>query len=352
MAEPFHAMNIFARSNPSHSVDAVQVFCGFPLSEPYQLMPRLFLYLLLWLAFWSRTALVVVMAWTSVAAVHVVAMAKNHSYVVLDLDMFPAYSQVLLGMIFAPAFIILSRGLKKSRRVDILPACLWMLLLWVAMVSYVSTTRFQPRAVSCLDVHGRNISSGSLLSQCAFQCPDVTTSHPMRSGQSAALATVPSAFWTGRGNTDRWVIFWTVFIAGFMVLAFWMASKDSFVKYTRERVKEAKTKQQKEDATRMLLLAPKAAFFGFIIVVWLGEDAFKHLPPHENKDSISQWGPLVALALAFIGFLLRCFSSSGSTSPSNPKTTKSPDSGGAADLELGSAQDEPVQQPAKAHVTD
>ena len=130
MALSFEAMNIFARSNHSNtSVGALQVFCGYPLSHPYQLMPRIVLYPLVWLAFFSRTALVVVILWTSVAAIHVIELAKSHSYSALDLDMFPAYRQVLLGTVCGPSYIILSRGFKKGWRVDVFGACVWLVPL-------------------------------------------------------------------------------------------------------------------------------------------------------------------------------------------------------------------------------
>ena len=131
-----------------------------------------------------------------------------------------------------------------------------------------------------------------------------------------------------------------------------MAPKASFFKYTRAKVQQAKTKKAKEEGTKGLLVAPKVSFWGWIIVVWFAEDAFKHLPPHERKGSISQWGPLVAFALFLVGFFLRCLGSALVDDTTNPNRTKFQKEQNAAavglikphDVELG------IMQPSQAHV--
>lgn len=88
-----------AASVSNSSTNALQVLCGYPLSGPYEVMPRVTLYLLMFMAFWSRTALVVVCLWTSVAAIHVCALSKYHTSTVLDMDLLPATSATLLGLL-------------------------------------------------------------------------------------------------------------------------------------------------------------------------------------------------------------------------------------------------------------
>lgn len=294
-----------AAASSNDAAEALEVFGGFPLSGHYQLMPRVLLYLLLFGALWSRTTRFVVMLWTSLAAIHVCALAKNHSSAVLDMDMLPAASATVLGLGFAPAYIRHCRSLRGAGRADIWATCLWMVLLWAGLVSYLASTKFQPLPIPCLNSHQHNITSRPMLSECTFQCHNISTDHPMRIRQNATLITVPSSvgsfnFFTGGKTPSKPVIGCTVLLTLIVLFGFWMAT----IKSINDRIQEDTAKFGKSSIGGWFFPF-KFAMGTFIFVVWFCENALKHLPGTEKKDTIGQWGPLVAFALAVIGLLLR-----------------------------------------------
>jgi hypothetical protein len=299
-------MNFSTRAASTNGTqDALEVFCGFPLSAPYGLMPRVLLYPLLWAAFFSRTSLIITMIWTSVTSIHLSAMASHHSPSVLDTDIFPAYSTTILGLLFAPTYIMLARPLKGAGQADRLAACLWMVLLWTGVVSFTASMRYQPPSPLCLDAHGRNVSSWAQLSMCTFQCHNISTYHAMRSGQHATLIQIPGSYYTGPGKTDHWVIAGTILVVPFMLAGFWMATKSSMLEYTTDKIRTKRLKKTKEEYAKGFLIPVKVSFSGFIFVVWFMEDAIKHIPETEHRDTISQWGPQVGFAVALMAWLMR-----------------------------------------------
>lgn len=345
-------MYIHSRDTPAanNTADALQVFCGYPLSGPYQVMPRVVIYPLVLIAIWSRPALMFVMLWTSVAAIHVCALAANHSNEVLDLDMFPATSATILGLGFAPLYIMHARGLKGSGRGNMFMACLWMVLLWTGMVTYVATTRFQPSSVACVDSHQHNITSMSMLSDCTFQCHNITTDLPMRLGQTAVLVAVPSSFFTGHGKTAGFIAIYSTAVFFFVILgSFWMAKqKDVWVTVRRIILARKKAKKTKSYLDVYCICVYKIAFLTFASLLWLSEDAFKHLPGTEKHDTIGQWGPLVAFALFLIGMLVRFIQWKSTDDEAN--STKIKLKGAADDGRKNALQSQ--RDPEASHATD
>src|SRR5947207_4587915 len=115
--------------------NALEVFCAYPISGPYTRMIRPIIYILLFAAFFSSSALKTSMVYTAVSAIHLCAMAAYRHEGVLDLDMLPAYNACLLGLLFAPSLIMMSSTLKEKNRTRLSYFLVWMVLLWTGIVS-------------------------------------------------------------------------------------------------------------------------------------------------------------------------------------------------------------------------
>jgi hypothetical protein len=128
----------------------------------------------------------------------------------------------------------------------------------------------------------------------------------MRSGQHATLIQIPGSYYTGPGKTDHWVIAGTILVIPFMLAGFWMATKASMLEYARDKIRTKRLdKKTKEEYAKGFLIPVKVSFWGFIFVVWFMEDAIKHIPETEHRDTIGQWGPQVGFAVALMAWLMR-----------------------------------------------
>lgn len=288
-------------SGPAEHEATLKVFCGFALSSPYQPLVRIVLYPLLLAAFWSRTALLVVVLWTSVVAVHVCAIAYYQESTFMDTDIFPATNQLLLAILFAPAYIEIARGLKGKNQKDKYALCLWMMTLWAGMIGYIATTKSQPALVGCVDSAGNNVGSRMLLSECTFQCRNIGTHQAMRSGQEVTLISKPGIILEGWGQPLAWPLYLLIIILfGLTIMGFWMATKESVMDRMNESIKKRKRERDQENVLKAYLAPIKLAVLMLPFLVGFGEDGLKHLPGTMERDSISQWGPLVAFAFVCV----------------------------------------------------
>jgi hypothetical protein len=131
---------------------------------------------------------------------------------VLDFDIFPTYSSTLLGLLYALTFIMLAQPLKRPGRASMLMALVWMVVLWVGVVSFTASMKYQPAIRMCLDFRSHNVLPMALPSSCAYSYRNTTTSHPMRSGQHAVPVSKPSGYYTDLVHTDHWAIARSVLI--------------------------------------------------------------------------------------------------------------------------------------------
>lgn len=128
----------------------------------------------------------------------------------------------------------------------------------------------------------------------------------MRAGQTATLVTRPGAFFTGHGQTlGGWNLASIAFIFLMTIGGFWMATQKSVLERARESVAKRTDRLDTENIAKAYIVPIKAAFWGYIAVIAFSESGFKHIPGMEKRDTIGQWGPLVALALLALGIMLR-----------------------------------------------
>jgi len=286
-------------SSPNTTAYALDVFCAYAVSGPYDLIPRALLYVLLFLSFFSRTALTTLMLYTSIAAIHLCALASHHSLEVIDLDIFPAYNATILAMLLAPLFIMLAAPLRGEGRKNLGVVVLWMLLLWTGIVSFCASQKYQPPTIPCLDAHGHNVTSNANITSCTHQLTcSLGPRLPMRSGQNPQLVSKPTDFYSGPGRTQHWIIAITVLITVYMFIGFGLAVPPDSSPSPPSRTK--KTKKEAKDEASVRLLVFKIGSAGSIAQILFMENAISYFPVVEGRDVVGQWGPLVGFSLAMM----------------------------------------------------
>jgi hypothetical protein len=292
-------------SSANTATYALDVFCAYAVSGPYDVIPRALFYVLIFLSFFSRTALTTLMLYTSIAAIHVSALASHHSLEVIDLDIFPAYNATIMAMLYAPLLIMLAAPLRGEGRKNLGVVALWMILLWTGIVSFCATQKYQPSTVPCLDSHGHNVTSNANITSCAHHLTCAAGPRlPMRSGQLPQVVSKPGDFYAGPHHTQHWIIAITVLITAYMFVGFGVAvtpPTSSAPAPTRTR----KSKKKAKDEASVRLLVFKVGFWGGIMQILFMEIAIHHFPVVEGRDVVGQWGVLVGFALAMVGVLVR-----------------------------------------------
>lgn len=308
-------------SSPNTTTYALDVFCAYAISGPYDLIPRALLYVLLFLSFFSRTALTTLMLYTSIAAIHVCALASHHSLEVIDLDIFPAYNAIILAMLLAPLFIMLAAPLKGEGRKNLGVVVLWMLLLWTGIVSFCASQKYQPSTIPCLDAHGHNVTSNANITSCTHQLTcSLGPRLPMRSGQFPQLVFKPGDFYSGPGRTQHWIIAITVLITVYMFIGFGLAVAPISSPSPPPRTKKTKKKAKDEASGRLIVF--KIGFWGSITQILFMESAIHHFPVVEGRDVVGQWGPLVGFSLAMLAVVVKVLPEMGGGGKPNSKVAE------------------------------
>jgi hypothetical protein len=280
-------------------------------------------------SFWiAEGALTSVMTYCAIAAIHLVAMAANSEHGVVDLDIFPSYHVTMLALFVSPPVLMWSKALKKSSNIPVL--LVWMVLLWIGVVSFTVMAKVLPESVPCVDSHGINITSKLELQLCSLNCTGFSS--PMRSNQFAQVTIRPKFFYKSKN-----IIGITFVVTLFVLFGFVRAGTESpwdkglkASNYYRRKYGGNTFWHTKEEVKKHTWPA-KISLFAVLFWSPFMESTLRGLPYGEGSTAIGQWGPLLAFFLVPMAAALQRYyqrqvptkplpSSVGQRAPADPIT--------------------------------
>ncbi|PPQ95734.1 hypothetical protein CVT26_015860 [Gymnopilus dilepis] len=255
--------------------------CGYSISGGYGPISRFLYYILLtitlifhkteWLV---SSSLGASMIFSSIAAVHAVALASARGRGTVDFDIVPVYSITGVGMLISTPLLMWSKTLREARFPTRLLAFAWIALMFVGVMASRASMVVLPTPVDCSD---------PTTPECPLTC---NVSLPMR--QSQPIAAYATAC-TGLG----------------LIFAY---RRQHPVKQERKRITRAQKASYADRGVQWAFCTPPLAVgltIGHLVemeIIMLGQDG---LPLGENETAIGQWGPLVGAAFALIASIIQ-----------------------------------------------
>lgn len=237
------------------------------------------------------------MVFSSIAAVHGIALAAVRGGGIVDLDIIPIFAITGFGMLVGLIMLIWSKTLSEARRSVRSLVSVWIILMFAAVSASTPSFKVLSNPVPC--------KSTSLLGSCGLEC---NVGLPFRTGQVALSIPVGWVTWL-----FRYSIF---FVSCGSVLTLWLifgkAGKPgenvSLDILSNNGISPEFQRQQPTQSWNLLRLLPylvgvlSISHIVIIELLLLG----KHLVPFgEDFSSIGQWGPLVGAFFALSGALVK-----------------------------------------------
>lgn len=284
--------------------DPQQGFCVFSVSGQYGPVSRFLYYALLILPIvfhkleWLVGAtLGASMVFSSIAAVHGVALAAVRGRGTVDLDIIPVFAITGVGMLVGLPMLIWSKTLCEARRSVRSLVFVWIILMFAAVS--VSTASFQALStpIPC--------QSTSLLGSCSLEC---NVGLPFRAGQVALSIPVGWITWLFRYSIlfvscgsvlTLWLIFGKTGKTGETVSLDVLSNNDISSEFQRQHP------AQSWNLFRLLPYFVGVLIISHIVIIELLLLGKHHVPFGEDFSSIGQWGPLVGAFFALSGALVK-----------------------------------------------
>ncbi|KDR78831.1 hypothetical protein GALMADRAFT_1272901 [Galerina marginata CBS 339.88] len=280
------------------------VICGYSVSGGYGPISRFLYYILLivslvfhnteWLVSGTLGAS---MIFSSIAAVHAVALASARGRETVDLDIIPVYSITGVGMLIGVPLLVWSKTLREAQTSTRMLIFSWIGLMFVgAMASRASMAKL-PEPFVCDD---------ESIPGCPLTC-NITL--PMRQGQPIMVVPFHSSEFL-----DMWSILysWLACNFTFMGLVFAHGRKHPIAQAraalrargwsTRLRRKNAGRTANCAVCTPPLSIGVSIAHLILMESILLGP---RGVPLGENMTAIGQWGPLVGASLALFASVIQ-----------------------------------------------
>lgn len=237
------------------------------------------------------------MVFSSIAAVHGVALAAVRGRGTVDLDIIPVFAITGVGMLVGLPMLIWSKTLREARPSVRSLVFVWIILMFAAVSASTASFKALPTPVPC--------QSTTLLGSCGLKC---SVGLPFRAGQAAL--SVPVGW-----NTQlfQYSIF---FVSCGSVLTLWLIFGKT--RQTGEDValdvlgnNSISPEFQQQQPARSLNFLRLLPYLGGILVILhvviielllLGKH---HVPFGEDFSSIGQWGPLIGAFFALLGALVK-----------------------------------------------
>lgn len=249
------------------------------------------------------------MIFSSIAAVHAVALAAVRGRGTVDLDIIPVYSLTGVGMLIATPMLIWSKTLREAPRSVRLVIFLWIGVTYVGvLLASTASMKALPSPIPC--------DPSSKLDTCDLIC-NVTL--PMRGGQSSL--SIPFSATNGL----------SVYPVLVTMIGCALPAIGLVISIYRKGPQEMTQKTMRHDSylSRIFLESAFVGFFwGMLIVTHIfATELFMlgkhHVPLGEDMSAIGQWGPHVGACFALFGPLIKKVFDRVTTVPN-----------GAADVEL------------------
>lgn len=286
------------------SADPQQGFCVFSVSGQYGPVSRFLYYALLILPIifhkleWLVGAtLGASMVFSSIAAVHGVALAAVRGRGIVDLDIIPIFAITGVGMLVGLPMLIWSKTLSEARRSVRSLVFLWIIFMFAAVSASTASFKVLPTPVPC--------QSTSLLGSCGLEC---NVGLPFRAGQVALSIPVGWVTWL-----FRYSIF---FVSCGSVLTLWLifgkvgkpGENVSLDVLSNNGISPEFQRQQPTQSWNLFRLIPYLVgllFISHIVIIEILLLGNHHVPFGEDFSSIGQWGPLVGAFFALSGALMK-----------------------------------------------
>ncbi|KAH9481276.1 hypothetical protein JR316_0005798 [Psilocybe cubensis] len=279
------------------------LICAYPLSGGYGPIPRFLYYILLiitlvfhktkWLV---DSTLGASMIFSSIAAVHALALDAAKGKATVDLDIIPVYAITGVGLVAAIPLMVWSKTLREAETSARLLVFLWILVMFTGNMASLASIKKIPSPVPC-DADA-----------CTALVCNVTL--PLR--QSQQIVSVP--FHLGSFIIHTWstLFSWTAGWLAFMAIIFFSEQKrplDLARAQLKTNVGSRRFRRKNADrvATCAVCAPPLAVGFcvGHIVVMEVAMLGPRGLPVGENMTAIGQWGPLVGAAFATIASIIQ-----------------------------------------------
>lgn len=286
------------------SADPQQGFCVFSVSGQYGPVSRFLYYALLilptifhkleWLV---GATLGASMVFSSIAAVHGVALVVVRGRGIVDLDIIPVFAITGVGMLAGLPMLIWSKTLSGARRSVRSLVFVWIILMCAAVSASTASFKELPSPVPC--------QSTSLLGSCGLEC---NVGLPFRAGQVALSVPVGWKTWL-----FRYSIF---FVSCGLVLTLWLifgktgkTGEDvSLGVLSNNGISPEFQRGHSVQSWNLFRLTPYLVgvlVISHIVIIELLLLGKHHVPFGEYFSSIGQWGPLVGAFCALFGALVK-----------------------------------------------
>lgn len=281
------------------------LICAYSLSGGYGPIPRFLYYILLivtlvfhkikWLV---DSTLGASMIFSSIAAVHGVALASAKGRATVDLDIIPVYSITGMGLVVTVPLMVWSKTLREAERSARVLVFLWIVIMFIGNMASLASIKKLPDPLQCDDPDTPG---------CPLVC-NVTL--PMRQGQQINAISFHSANFLSQiwSTLFSWFAGWLAF----MGLVFAEGRKPP-LELARDQLKASigSSRVRRKNANRVAncaVCAPPLAIgfcVGHIVVMEVAMLGPRGLPLGENMTAIGQWGPLVGAAFAAIASIIQ-----------------------------------------------
>lgn len=234
------------------------------------------------------------MVFSSIAAVHSVALAAVRGRGIVDLDIIPIFAITGVGMLVGLPMLIWSKTLSEARRSVRSLVFVWIIFMFAAVSASTASFKVLP---TC--------QSTSLLGSCGLEC---NFGLPFRAGQVALSIPVGWVTWL-----FRYSIF---FVSCGSVLTLWLifgktgkpGENVSLDVLSNNGISPEFQRQQPTQSWNLFRLLPYLVgllFISHIVIIEILLLGKHHVPFGEDFSSIGQWGPLVGAFFALSGALVK-----------------------------------------------
>jgi hypothetical protein len=286
---------------------ALQVICAYPVSGQYGRMVRYLIYpalalsLLFSVAGWvAGGALNTSMTYIAVTGVYLAAMVVNREAGVLDLDILTAYHICMVALILSPPLIMWTKSLLRPSGKGVF--AIWVILLWISVILFTTSTQHLPKPVPCQDSKGENVTSVWELQRCMLSCNNFSL--PLRQLQHTQVVAAPKYY----DKLDTIALAGTIAVSFFVLFALVragiappasaLATQHNQMYNNRGQMSAFEAGYIAKSASLIFSLPLKLSVAATITWIFIMEfTILKHLPQAETNSAISQWGPLAAFAL-------------------------------------------------------
>lgn len=237
------------------------------------------------------------MLFSSIAAVHGVALAVVRGRGTVDLDIIPVFAITGVGMLVGLPMLTWSKTLREARQSVRSLVFVWIILMFAAVSASTASFKALPSPVPC--------QSTTFLGTCGLKC---SVDLPFRAGQAALSIPVE---WNTR--LFQYSVF---FVSCGPVLTLGLMFERT--RQTGEEVSHdvlgkngLSPEFQRQQPARSLNFLMPLRYLGGVLVIshsviiellLLGKH---HVPFGEGFSSIGQWGPLVGGCFALFGALVK-----------------------------------------------